>query len=398
MKDKIIPNKSMFAVGVFLLLCFSGICASAYWTVTGKTVNMITTAAFRAEIEEQYEIPAYVNPGMAIDKTVNVVNTGTVDMFIRIKIEKKFGNRDLKGHFVSDDSLDPNLIEIAYNQSFWKYVDGYWYYTEVLEAGERTREPLFETYRISARAGNNYKDKDAEIIVSMESVQAEGNAISMWEVQKEDLGIFYEMKKKNETTGVTYEGQEKGFSFECDETDLFANFKNLLPGCARTQQITIKNSSDESIELFLHAEAIRQDQMTNQQRKLVDLLLSKYASITIKHDNKIIYEGPVNGNLDGSGQTLGEKICLGKYSAKERQNLTVTLSVSPEMEHDMQVLCGKVQWIFTAKGQEKEMLVSQNIPKTADTTPLFLVGTGVIGSMIVLMYEMKKRITQKNEW
>lgn len=381
-------------LGMAALACAMFLTAGvfAYWNVTGTSINVLTSSAYRAQIEEEYEIPEHVNPGTSVDKKVNVVNCGTADMLVRVRIEKMFGERDANGVLKEDPALNPELIEIVYNQNFWKYLDGYWYYTEVLLAGEKTKEPLFEQYTISEKAGNAYKGKDAEIVVIMESVQAEGDAVSLWGIEKEDLGISYIADTENTVTSVTYKGKEEGFSFGSSDTDLFANFKNLLPGCARTQKIAIKNASAAAMELFLRAETASQENMSEKQRQLVELLLSKYAVITIKQNEKILYQGPVNGNLNRAGQSMGQDISLGTYEAGKEGELIVTLSMSPEMEHDMQLLCGKVKWIFTARGEENaEAETSAVYPKTGDDMPIWQFGMllGVSGLILVLLISMK---------
>lgn len=356
-----------------------GFAALAYWNVTGKTINVLTSSAYRAEIEEEYEVPSHVNPGDSIDKSVNAVNTGTVDILVRIKVEKQFGTRLENGMLLVDGNLDPQLIEIRYNQNFWKYRNGFWYYTEVLEAGEKTKEPLFEQYTVSAKAGNAYKGKDADIAVTLESIQAEGDAVALWGIQKKDLGIEYKTKKQDIVTRVTYAGREQGFAFQGTGTDLFANFKNLLPGCARTQRIMIENTSGEKVELFLSAQAAKQEHMSEEQRKMVYLMLSKYVWITVKQEEEILYSGPVDGNIHKTGQSMGEAISLGSFLSDQEKELIVTLSVSPEMEHDMQLLSGRVQWNFSAKGQEKgQITVSQMIPKTGDETAWHIYGISML--------------------
>ena len=74
----------------------------AYWNVTGTSINVLTSSAYRAQIEEEYEIPEHVNPGTSVDKKVNVVNCGTADMLIRVKIEKQFGEREASGVLKED--------------------------------------------------------------------------------------------------------------------------------------------------------------------------------------------------------------------------------------------------------------------------------------------------------
>lgn len=361
----------------------------AYWTVTGTSINILTSAAYRADIEEEYEIPPHVSPGTAIDKTVNIVNSGNVDMLVRVKVEKKFGTRQTDGNLQEEPELNPELIEIAYNQNYWKYKDGYWYYTEILKAGKRTREPLFEKYQVSALADDPYKGKDAEIIVIMESVQAEGDGVSLWGIKKEDLGISYRSEMSDTVTGVVYAGEEKGFLFSNSDTDLFSNFKNLLPGCARTQKIRLENTSSEKAELFLQAEAADQGEMSEAEKELVMKLLSEYVEITVEQKGNLLYQGAVGGKMD---------VTLGTLEAGEKQDLIVKLTVDPKMEHEMQLLCGKVQWNFLAKGDDAP-IVSGTVPKTADQTPVkaLLVLLTISAAWMILLWYQKGMLVCKNE-
>ena len=151
-----------------------------------------------------------------------------------------------------------------------------------------------------------------------------------------------------EDTSVTFLGKEKGFDITSTQTDLFANFKNLMPGTSRTQEIKISNASDKEVEISLKAENAEQKKMTAKQLALVEKLLNEYADITITNNGETIYSGPVSGKptmLNGS-------ISLGKYSADSSKDMIVSLSVSPEMDNEYLDLLGKVRWVFTANGEE----------------------------------------------
>ena len=57
---------------------------------------------------------------------------------------------------------------------------------------------------------------------------------------------------------VTYEGGAEKFVFlpgsEYSDSDLFENFKGVLPGDALTQQITVKNATDGKVRIYMRAE------------------------------------------------------------------------------------------------------------------------------------------------
>ena len=143
------------------------------WRISGRSVNVLTTATFSNRIVEEYKVPEKVDPGQKVEKIVNVQNQGTRDSLIRLKVTRILGNQDDAGKIVKDEQLDSEMIEIQYNTDHWKQLkDGYWYYTDILKAGETTSEPLFESYRLSKQADNRYKNKCGEILVELESIQA----------------------------------------------------------------------------------------------------------------------------------------------------------------------------------------------------------------------------------
>ncbi len=360
----------------------------AYWKVTGRTVNILTTAAYRTELVEEYTEPNAVYPDDSVDKTVNVRNSGTADTLVRIQYTKAFGSRSEDGNFTRDDSLDPEMIEITCNENYWKQIDGYWYYKDILKAGETTKEPLFEEFHVSEKVGNAYRGKDAQIVVTMESIQAEGDAASaLWGISEQQIDIVYESEYEERITSVAYAGNEAGFTFDGLGTDLFSNFKNLLPGCARTQKIRICNNSASPVSLYLHAEPVGQNGSNTEELLLIKEMLEKYAQIEIKTDDKILYSGAVDGNPENvsSGDSMGEEstLLLGTYSTGEEKELIVTLKLSPDMETKLSELTGKVQWVFTAVGEEVD---SASVPKTGDDTPLLAVFLSLTAGNFLLLF------------
>ncbi len=351
-------NVTLLMLIVVLSLCMS--LAAAAWSVSQSTENFLTMSSYRARIIEEYKVPEYVNPSETVTKKVNVKNEGSVDILVRVSVRKMFGRRQPDGSFLEDTSLDPEMIQIVFNDQYWKSrADGWFYYTEILKAGEITAEPLMESYTLAAQTGNEYKGKDAQIIISMESVQAEGNGTELWGVTAAELGIVVPDAPKGESTGVIYRGRADGFLVDAEKTDLFASFKNLLPGCARTQEIVVENQSGEETEIFLRAEATRQSAASKKQLQLVRKLIDHYAQIEIRQNETVLYNGPV------SGDSMKQEISLGKFAEGEKKNLTVRLALSPEMDNEYQKLTGKVVWIFAARGEDGR-IVAQSAPVTGD--------------------------------
>lgn len=342
-----------------------------YWKITGSSGNILTMSSFKNQIEEKYQVPDHVDPGQTVDKIVNVKNTGTVDSVIRVKIKKMFGEIREDGTFVQDDSLDPEMIQIRCNTKSWLHrSDGYYYYKGILKAGTGTEEPLFQSYTLSEKADYRYRKKNARIVVTLESVQAQDAIEDIWKISDKELGIIRPQSYENIATEVIYLGQKGGFRMNEKDTDLFASFKNLTPGCARTQSIVLENRSEDEIRLYLRAENMAQSSVNGQSSELVRELLEKYAMIEITGDQGRIYYGPVSGNLTGRGSSMREDIYLGTFKAKDSRKMQVKLALSEDMDNKFNRLAGKVRWVFTARGEDGKTVASGSIVQTGDRTGL----------------------------
>lgn len=378
-----------------------GSVAGAYWSLAGSSGNLVTMGSYKNQIVEEYREPGRVQPGQAVEKKVSVSNTGSVDTLIRVKIQKMFGTEEQDGTFIEDKMLDPEMIQISCDTEYWKKKGDYYYYNQVLKAGEVTRKPLFEQYILSEKAGNEYKNKAARIIVTMESVQAEGNALKIWDTSYKELGITAPEMPQAEESVVEYRGQNGGFAISEATTDLFVSFKNLVPGCSRAQRILIKNNSAEKAELFLRAEEAKQIFTSADQKRRIQELLEKNAQIRISRGNQVIYQGPLSGNLEAQTETLKKDISLGTFEAKEEKMLTVLLALSPDMDGEYEKLTGKVRWVFSAKGEGEtgKTTASPNVPVTGDSTRLGMWTALFLTSFLFFLaaYLIEKRERRREE-
>lgn len=150
-------------------------------------------------------------------------------------------------------------------------------------------------------------------------------------------------------TSVTF-GRNDKFSFSPTTTDLFDNFKNVIPGDTLTQTITVSNESNRTVEIFLRADGVKEKykaflsyiEITVEATRVWDIL-----GVTSRE----LYKAPASEF--GSGRaTLRDRVSLGEFSRGAKVTLTVTADVSIEMGDDYQSAFGEIVWLFTAEDDE----------------------------------------------
>jgi len=384
-----------------MLICSTAGTSLAAWQAAGDSVHVIDLAGVKARIAEEYSGADSVYPGNTIGKVVNVKNMGDADCVVRVKVEKAWGElRDGDGKLIVNSALPTGNILIEYDTAHWHYdqSDGYFYYKGVLKPGETTLAPLFKEFTVSKDTGNEYAGLTADIVIQMECVQAAGGGISMWNKTFEALGIQYTPAAPPETvTSVTF--AEGEFAFSPVNTDLFANFKQLLPGEVRSQRIEVSNTSGQPVEIFLRAEEMQQVSDNPETLALINKLLREHAVIIVTdEDGTVIYKGPVWGEPHRDGakpNTMRYDISLGLFAPGKVKRLNVQLSLDPNLGDEYQNLLGRIQWVWSARGDSPETPAipaipaapatpsTPSVPKTGDTSSLLL-WAGMMAASAVL--------------
>lgn len=408
-------KKSLLLALSLVLVIVTGIGSSiAAWSSQTKSKNLISMGSVRGKIVEEYQQESVVYPGGSVSKTVNVSNTGSVDMLARVKVDT-FWNHDAG----EVEPIGNEDIQIDFNSSNW-YFDqqsGYYYYKNVLSPGETTEQPLFSSFAVSKNLNQAYAGANGTIQVKMECVQAGGNGVQFWNKTLDELGIKYtETTRTPVQVGVQFKGEQAGFVFDENKDDLFANFKNLVPGETCNQSIRIENSSGANQVIFLHAKVAEQE-ADQQVIALVQEMLQKYAIVRVTNqDGQLIYDGPADGNLavdKSAPDSMSKPISLGAFAKDKPQSLSVELSLNPEMDNQYQSLLGKVTWVFSASGaDEGDVVPPIEQPTTGPSSPepspgmgddsnlqLWLAGLGV--STVLLLaccvnMSIKKKNTENN--
>ena len=185
---------------------------------------------------------------------------------------------------------------------------------------------------------------------------------------------------------VTYDGNAKDFIFapgsEYSPTDLFADFKDLMPGDSVSQKITIDNDISKEVKIKIYMRSLGADQQSQE-------FLSQL-SLTVVQDGKTnLFDAPASETAQ-----LTDWVYLGTLYSGGKIDLDVTVSVPITLGNDFQDAVGKLTWEFMVE----ELPVETTDPRpTGDNSNIYVAMTvmAVSAAALTVVLALKKKKEQE---
>lgn len=183
---------------------------------------------------------------------------------------------------------------------------------------------------------------------------------------------------------VTYDGEATRFIFEpgsqYSPTDLFADFKGVMPGDQITQTVQIRNdvSNEVKIKLYMRSLGAHGDSQ--------DFLSQLHLQVSQQGESNL-FDAPA----DQSAQ-LTEWVYLGTFYSGAVIDLNITLEVPVELGNEYQDAIGYLDWQFKIE----EFPVEPEDPKPPETgdssaASFYIVLAGMSGLVVIFLVMYKRR-------
>ncbi len=179
---------------------------------------------------------------------------------------------------------------------------------------------------------------------------------------------------------VTYSGDAGEFIFEPGSehspTDLFPDFKDVMPGDELTQKITVRNDASKKVKVKIYIRSL------GAQEGSADFLSQLNLKVKMSDDNEMAYM------FDAAASEPAEFtdwVCLGQIYSGGEVNLDVILTVPVELGNEFQNRVGWLDWEFKVEEFPAEP-DDPKPPATGDDTNLGMWVTMMAGSLVLMLF------------
>lgn len=185
-------------------------------------------------------------------------------------------------------------------------------------------------------------------------------------------------------SSVTYVDRKELFEFkpgsEYQVTDLFENFKGVMPGDVLTEEITVSNSNKKQVRIYMQC---KYDSYVDTDAKdFLDQL-----KLTVEASDKTIFDAAADEKAQ-----LSKPVLLGTFKQKGEVELKVTLKVPIELGNEYMNQIGVVPWTFLI-----EEIPEDGTPDTGDwfQTGMWVgIAAVIVAAIFLLLIVQKKRRTE----
>ena len=181
-------------------------------------------------------------------------------------------------------------------------------------------------------------------------------------------------------SSVTYKGQAEKFVFapgsDYSPTDLFENFKGVMPGDTLTQKIDVRNAADNNVKVKIYMRALGAHPDSEE-------FLSQMTLNVKDESGSELFDAPA----DQTAQ-LSDWVCLGTFYSGAAVTLDVTLNVPITMGDDFQEAVGYLDWEFMVE----EFPIEDDDPVTGDDTPIGLyIAVCAVSAVVIALLLVTRR-------
>lgn len=196
-----------------------------------------------------------------------------------------------------------------------------------------------------------------------------------------------------EDSNVVYTGDAGQFVFmpgsEESPTDLFVNFKDVMPGDSLSQTITVRNNASEKVKVEIYIRALGAQEGSEEFLSQLKLRVEK------PEENTMAYMFDAYANETAQ---LTDWVCLGMLYSGGIVNLNVVLDVPIEMGNEFQDAIGYLDWEFMVIEYPAEGSDPQP-PPTGDNSgvSLYVLLMALCVAVIIVLLILKKRQGGKDD-
>ncbi len=192
---------------------------------------------------------------------------------------------------------------------------------------------------------------------------------------------------------VTYSGNAGKIVFtpgsEQSPTDLFTNFKDVMPGDTLTQSITVRNDADNNVKVKIYMRSLGAQKDAASQ----DFLSKLFLRVEKSADNAMPYM--FDASAEQSAQ-LTDWVLLGTLYSGGEVDLTVSLDVPTTLDNTYKQQIGYLDWEFMVEELPAESS-DPTAPETGDTTTLWPWLVAMLIAIAVMILTFRKQTKDEDQ-